>query len=192
MHGTRIAEAQTEQTGPQSQNRREADGIACTEAGVSIAVQTADCLPLLFYSLERPFVMAVHGGWRGLASGILAEALRCARRSGCLSEGELAVMLGPAIGALRYEVGPEVLQAFSGSGLRLTREQLACAVSKGTAERWHLDPATAACLSLYNLGINPRHISVLRSCSFEQELWYSYRRSGAKPGRIWSWIKIAH
>ena len=137
--------------------------------------------------------MAVHGGWRGLAAGILRAALSHALKSGCKSPNELAIILGPAIGALRYEVGPEVVRAFSNSGLALTEEQLPYAISKGVADRWHLDLATAACLSLCNLGFRPEQIAVFRSCSFEEDhLWYSYRRSGAKPGRIWSWIEIAH
>ena len=51
-------------------------------------------------------VAMLHCGWRGLAGGIIGDAVE---RMG----GAVAAAVGPGIGACCYEVGSEVLDAFS-------------------------------------------------------------------------------
>ncbi len=69
-------------------------------------VLTADCLPILL--TDGHTVAAVHGGWRGLLSGILDNALI----SPPWRKPPLA-WLGPAIGPRAFEVGAEVKEAFT-------------------------------------------------------------------------------
>jgi YfiH family protein len=80
----------------------EVDAQATATPGLAPLVMVADCLPI---ALSGPRGVAmVHGGWRGLAGGVLDEPVRRV-------EAEAAV-IGPGIGPCCYQVGEEVLAEF--------------------------------------------------------------------------------
>lgn len=87
----------------------EADGLATDIVGLPLAIATADCVPVVLISETARSV--VHAGWRGVAAGVVPEALAMMQRSG--SAAELAV-IGPHIGPCCYEVGREVVDAIGG------------------------------------------------------------------------------
>lgn len=94
----------------------QADACWTDKPGVACTVMVADCLPVLFTHARGNSVAAAHAGWRGLAGaggqGVL-EALLAAWPA---AQGEglsgVQAWLGPCIGPLAFEVGPEVRQAF--------------------------------------------------------------------------------
>jgi YfiH family protein len=85
-----------------------ADAAVTDAVGVACAVRVADCLPVLLADAAGRRVAAAHCGWRGLAGGVLDNALAAFAGLG----GELLAWLGPCIGPERFEVGPEVRAAF--------------------------------------------------------------------------------
>ncbi len=74
------------------------------------AIQTADCLPVLFCDANGQVVAAAHAGWRGLAAGVLQQTVLAMRAA---SAASISAWLGPAIGPQQFEVGAEVLPAFA-------------------------------------------------------------------------------
>jgi len=89
---------------------RPCDGHATEDAGVLLAVTTADCVPVSMVDPIRGAVALLHAGWRGTAFGIIERGL--AVLSGASSDrADLHVHLGPAICGSCYEVGPEVFEA---------------------------------------------------------------------------------
>jgi YfiH family protein len=89
-----------------------ADGHIVVGVGAA-AVTVADCVPA-FIAHPRGLVGIVHAGWRGVAGGILPEALRAFTRLGFPAH-ECYVHLGPSICGRCYEVGPEVYQQLTGT-----------------------------------------------------------------------------
>lgn len=87
---------------------RSADGAYTNHTDVVLAVLTADCLPIVIVDRKGTELAVVHAGWRGLAGGIVENAVR--RFS---NNGGLQAWLGPAIGPLAFEVGEDVKTAFS-------------------------------------------------------------------------------
>ena len=85
-----------------------ADASYSDEAGIVCAVMTADCLPVLICNVDGTEVAAVHAGWRGLADGIIENAIAKFRAP----VEDLLVWFGPAIGAGAFEVGGDVRDAF--------------------------------------------------------------------------------
>ncbi len=134
------------------------DAHATDRPGLAALVMGADCLPI---ALVGPGgVASVHGGWRGLAGGIVEKA---AERVDATDAA-----IGPGIGPCCYEVGEEVLNEFS---------EIA-----GTAAGRMLDlPGVAAAL-LARAGVERVDIAGLcTKCN--PELFYSHRRDGARTGR---------
>jgi purine-nucleoside/S-methyl-5'-thioadenosine phosphorylase / adenosine deaminase len=86
----------------------EADATTARRENVVCTVMAADCLPVLLCDRAGTVVAAVHAGWRGLAAGVIENAVRAMRRPG----HELMAFLGPAIGPAAFEVGQDVRAAF--------------------------------------------------------------------------------
>ena len=87
------------------------DGIVTKLKGVALAVMTADCLPLLLCDEEKQVVGAIHCGWRGIASGIIANAIDKMEELGARRDRIIAYM-GPAIGPRSFVVGDDVRDVF--------------------------------------------------------------------------------
>jgi YfiH family protein len=121
-------------------------------------VMVADCLPIALAG-DRGVAMA-HGGWRGLAGGIAEKA--------AAEVAAEAAAVGPGIGPCCYEVGTEVLGAFSGL--------------EGVADGRMLDLPAVARRLLESVGVD--RIEVSDQCtSCNPELFYSHRRDGERTGR---------
>ena len=88
------------------------DALITDLPGVLLAVQTADCVPILLADRKRHAVAAIHSGWRGTLLRIAAKALgRMQMEFGTSPENVIAA-IGPSIGRCCYEVGSEVAAAF--------------------------------------------------------------------------------
>jgi len=137
----------------------EGDGHVVREPGVAPLVFVADCLPV---ALAGPRGVAMlHAGWRGLAGGILA--------AGAEAVGATSAAIGPGIGPCCYEVGEEVLEAFSGLG-------------EGIASGRMLDLAEVARRQLAGAGVE-RVESAGLCTSCEEELFFSHRHDEGRTGR---------
>lgn len=91
---------------PLENNR--ADAAYSKMANQVCTVMTADCLPVLFCSLEGDEVAAAHAGWRGLCDGVLEETVK----HFTTPTSHIMAWLGPAIGPEQFEVGDDVRDAF--------------------------------------------------------------------------------
>ena len=80
-----------------------ADALVTGIPGISLAVQVADCIPLLLHSGES--VAAVHVGRKGLVNGVALAALETMRDMG---SSEITAIIGPSICGNCYEVSQEI------------------------------------------------------------------------------------
>ncbi len=88
------------------------DALITNRPGLLLAVQVADCLPILLVDAKRRVVAAVHAGWRGTAKRIAEKTVGEMRaRFGC-RPADLRAAIGPGIHACCYQVGREVVDAF--------------------------------------------------------------------------------
>ncbi|MGR5059768.1 peptidoglycan editing factor PgeF [Vibrio rotiferianus] len=155
----------------------EADGVFTSASNVVCSAMTADCLPVLLTNTQGTQVAAVHAGWRGLANGIVENALE-------LFSGEVMAWLGPAIGPQAFEVGEDVLQAF----VDFDSQAHQAFTPRDVEGKWLADMSKLATLRLNKLGITQVFDSGL--CTFQdKEDFYSYRRDGV-TGRQATFIWI--
>ncbi|WP_282150156.1 peptidoglycan editing factor PgeF [Vibrio diabolicus] len=155
----------------------DADGVFTSSSHVVCSAMTADCLPVLLTNTQGTQVAAVHVGWRGLANGIVENAL-------ALFSGEVIAWLGPAIGPEAFEVGEDVLQAFVDVD-SLAHQAFMPREAKG---KWLADMSKLATQRLNRAGVTQVFDSGL--CTYQDKAsFYSYRRDG-KTGRQATFIWI--
>jgi purine-nucleoside/S-methyl-5'-thioadenosine phosphorylase / adenosine deaminase len=88
------------------------DALFTRDTGVLLAVQTADCVPILLADAKRRVIAAIHAGWRGTLRRIAEKTLgRMQMEFGTRPEDVIAA-LGPGIGPSCYEVGGDVAKEF--------------------------------------------------------------------------------
>jgi purine-nucleoside/S-methyl-5'-thioadenosine phosphorylase / adenosine deaminase len=86
------------------------DALVTTSPEVVLAILTADCVPIVLHDPVAGVLACVHAGWRGTAAGVTAAALAAMQDLGT-RPADVTAGIGPAIGADRYQVGPDVHQA---------------------------------------------------------------------------------
>jgi YfiH family protein len=172
---------------PMSQGVREPfDGSFTRKPHMVCTVMTADCLPILLTDKQGSFVATVHAGWRGLANGIIANAL-----AHISSEHQILAWLGPAISQKHFEVGDDVRETFL--ALSATHQHAfirarSSTINKTSTNKWFADIYRLATIQLNLLGVD--HIYGGNYCTYEQsERFHSYRRDG-EGGRMASCIWI--
>lgn len=162
-----------------------ADGAFSRESNVVCAVLTADCLPVLLWNAKGTQVAAVHAGWRGLAAGVITQAL-----DKFDSNDEVHAYLGPAIGPNKFEVGQDVLMEFLvAQKQRKFVEPVREAFKPIGNNKYLADLYKLARFELHGAGV--RFVDGGEYCTFTQEQrFFSYRRSG-ECGRMASLIWLS-
>jgi polyphenol oxidase len=164
LHGTRVVVVGGDVRG-YAVAVAEADGVVTAAPGVAAGVHVADCLPIAVGG--EGGVAMLHGGWRGLAGGIVAEGVRALRKLG--AAGPLQAAIGPGVGGCCYETGEEVHERFAAYP-QARRGRL-------------LDLRAIAAAQLHAAGVERVEDIGLCTICGEPGRLYSHRRDGAATGR---------
>ena len=157
----------------------DADASVAFAPGQVCVVQTADCLPVLLCDDAGTRVAAAHAGWRGLAGGVLEATVQAME----IAPERLLAWLGAAIGPEKFEVGPEVVEAFVGAHPHAMN---AFKSSPYTPGRYLADIYALARIRLAAVGVSRVHGGGLCTMG-DAERFYSFRRE-ARTGRMASLI----
>jgi YfiH family protein len=160
VHGDGVVVA----AGSPSQTRPEADALVTTEAGLPLAVLTADCAPIVLASDTA--AGAVHAGWPGLLAGVIESAVARLR---ALGSGPIRAALGPCIHPAHYEFGRDDLERVVA--------RLGPSVEGRTADgRPALDVPAGVRAALTRAGVE--HLDDVDVCTAESNDYFSHRRDG--------------
>jgi YfiH family protein len=178
----------------------DADVLVTDDSSVALAIQTADCVPLLMADARTGAIAAAHAGWRGLALRVPSVAVAALRDELGSRPSDLVAAIGPSIGSCCYEVGVDVRQRFVAAGFsdgELRRwflaetnsssanpslPQLLKSVRKG---QWFFDATAATRDQLLAAGLPPNQIFVAELCTASHpKMFCSYRRDGTGAGRM--------
>jgi polyphenol oxidase len=192
------------------ENPRKADGQMTDEPGFLLAIQTADCVPVLVADRKRHAVAAFHAGWRGTVKRIVEDGIGRMRLAYGSRPEDLVAAIGPGIGACCYAVGEEVFSAFESQffyARALFREvsdsdpirkkypmlfmnQRAPGHSS-IGPSLHVDLIEANRRQLLGAGVAPESIRILRGCTqCHGDLFFSHRASRGHAGRMMAVIGI--
>ena len=161
----------------------EADAAITGLKGVILAVQTADCVPILVSDVHGNVVAAIHAGWRGTAARIAETAILRLREKFSVDPKDLMASIGPHIGVCCYEVGNDVVETLATPAVFESRPDW---------PKPHLNLAEANRQQLLDAGLMGQNIEISTLCTrCRADLFHSYRRDGNKMGHMLSIIGLA-
>jgi YfiH family protein len=186
------------------------DGFMTNEPGILLAIQTADCIPVLVADVKKKAVAAFHAGWRGTIKRIVESGVGKMRVGFRSRPEDLIAAIGPGIGPCCYAVGEEVLTEFTsqfGYAQDLFREVsdsdpihkkypllFLTARPPGHSNlgpSLHLDLTEANRRQLLDAGLRPEAITVIGDCTrCQNDRYFSYRAEQGFTGRLLSVIGI--
>ncbi len=172
IHGTEVV--RLDQGAP----AHAADGGFTAQSGKTVAVLTADCAPIFLTNRSGEFVGLLHGGWRGVAGGIVERGLRCIPAQ----PADVLAWVGPTIGPEHFEIGPEVRS-------QLIQDSADEKYFVPRADRYLANLPGLILARLTRAGVGYAAASNLCTYS-DAKRWFSYRRQGA-CGRMASLIWLA-
>jgi YfiH family protein len=185
-----FVETREQASGPQP----DCDAMTTGLTDVLLAIQTADCLPVLIADPKSGAMAAIHAGWRGTAGRITERAVADLMLLHGASPRDCIAALGPSACVECYEVGEDVIDRYK-RDFGYWRKLFTNFKEGGKA---HLDVRAANVQQLKFCGFSEDRIHVADYCTMHQnELFFSYRKEGRSQasgtGRLLSVIgKIKH
>ena len=186
------------------------DGLITAEPGLLLAIQTADCIPVLVADRKQHVVAAFHAGWRGTVQRIVESGVGKMRLEFGSRPQDLIAAIGPGIGPCCYAIGEEVLSAFESQftygrelfhevydtdAVRLKYPMLFLTQRapghSSIGPSLHLDLIEANRRQLRDGGVKPDAIHVVGGCtSCRPDLFFSHRASQGHAGRMMTVIGV--
>ncbi len=179
------------------------DGIITDNPRLLLAVQTADCLPIILADRKRRAVGVFHAGWRGTVKRIVEKGVGEMRKHFKSDPRNLVAAIGPGVQGCCYEVGEEVRTRFvaqfsyAGSLFREVKESdpvrekypllFLTARAPGHSElpvKLFLDLVEANRRQLLDAGVMVRNIDTAAPCTAcHTDLLFSFRAEKGITGR---------
>jgi YfiH family protein len=189
---------------------QKADGQITAEPGLLLAVQIADCIPVLVADKKQRVVAAFHAGWRGTVKRIVESGVGSMRLAFGSRPQDLIAAIGPGIGLCCYAVGEEVLSEFD-SQFSYARDLFREVFDSDPVRKkypmlfltqrapghspigpsLHVDLVEANRRQLLSAGLRPQSIQIVGGCTqCHTDLFFSHRASHGHAGRMMAVIGI--
>jgi polyphenol oxidase len=186
------------------------DGLITATPGLLLAIQTADCLPIILVDSKHRAVGVFHAGWRGTVKRIIEKGVGEMRRHFDTRPRDLKAAIGPGVRGCCYEVGEEVREKFESQftyAAKLFREVkesdpvrekypllFLTARAPGHSElpkKIFLDLVEANRQQLLAAGVAARNIAASSLCTnCRPDLLFSYRAEKGKTGRMMAVVGV--
>jgi len=158
-----------------------ADALVSDDVRRLLAVRVADCVPILLASEDGKVVAAIHSGWRGVIANVVGNTIKMLIAMDVPAE-RLTAAIGPCIGKLAFEVGPEVVEAFEQA---FGNEGAAAVVKRNADGNGSVNLREAVRIQLLSGGVPEDRIDSTDRCTaFHKDEFFSHRRDKGVTGRM--------
>ncbi len=163
------------------------DGLLTNVEKICLAVQVADCVPILFYDPVQRVVGAIHAGWKGTLRKIACETISKMAQHYGSKAGDILVGLGPSNGPCCYEVEEDVVREAS-IALGNTSGIIKPSNRKG---KFIFDQWAANLKQLEESGVKPHNIEASGICvRCNHDKFFSSRAGQGITGRFMAGIML--
>jgi polyphenol oxidase len=186
------------------------DGLMTNEPGVLLAIQTADCIPVLVADVKKRAVAAFHAGWRGTLRRIVENGVGRMRSEFRSKPEDLIAAIGPGVAACCYAVGEEVRSEFASQFAYAAELFAEVSDSDPIRDKYpllfltarapghsnlgpqlHLDLTEANRRQLLDAGLRAEAITVIGDCTrCQNNRYFSYRAEQGFTGRLLSVVGV--
>jgi hypothetical protein len=186
------------------------DGLITNQPGILLAIQTADCIPVLIADVKKKAVAAFHAGWRGTVKRIVEGGVGKMRVAFRSRPEDLVAAIGPGIAACCYAVGEDVRTEFASQFSYAQQLFHEVSDSDPIREKYpmlfltarapghsnlgpslHLDLMEANRRQLLAAGLRADAITIIGDCTrCQNNRYFSYRAEQGFTGRLLSVIGI--
>jgi YfiH family protein len=180
------------------------DGLVTDTPGLLVAVQTADCLPIILVDQKRRAAGVFHAGWRGTVKRIVEKGVGEMRKHFGSDPRNLVAAIGPGVQKCCYDVGEEIRTkfetqfAYAGDLFREVKESdpvrekypllFLTARAPGHSElpvKIFLDLVEANRRQLLDVGVLAKNIDTTAPCTAcHTDQFFSYRAEKGVTGRM--------
>jgi len=151
-------------------NPPKADALVTDRPHILLAIQTADCVPVLFADTRAGVVGAAHSGWKGAFTGVNESTIAAMEKLGATRD-RMVCAIGPCIAQKSYEVDAGFFEHFADANPENTRF-----FRDGKAGHYQFDIEGYVAARLAAAGV--KNIECLGQDTYSQpERFFSYRRS---------------
>ncbi len=149
------------------------DGLITNKKNIAIALNFADCVPLVFYDSTKKVVAISHAGWRGTVEKIGLKTVKLMIKNFNCNPEEIIAIIGPSIGRCCFQVKDDVL------------EQLHNSIDNQNLKAFSNNHADLKLINKYQLlATGIKKIDVCEYCtSCNNELFFSYRKENGNTAR---------
>ncbi len=162
------------------------DALVTNQKNMYIAVQTADCVPILFYARKKNVIGVAHAGWKGTVAEIAKQVVEVMKSNFGVELDEIEVAIGPCIRVQHYEVGEELKSQFAAIHAQKELDQ----IFQAKKDALHLDLVLSNILQLQKMGISKASILDANISTYNASEFYSYRKQNGDTGRFITGISL--
>ncbi|MFC4701802.1 polyphenol oxidase family protein [Glaciecola siphonariae] len=138
------------------------DGVFSDQKMQPLVILTADCMPIVIMSTVSSEFCAIHAGWKGLANGIVENALTKFSDE----RRYLRAWIGPSICQKHFEVGRELTERF---------DAYKAFFYPGNPSKWHMNLSGIATHILTTHGVT--EVQSSDECTYCHDALFSYRQA---------------
>lgn len=156
------------------------DALVTNQPNIALALNFADCVPIILYDPVKKVIACSHAGWRGTVAKIGPKTVEKMSKEYGSNPDDIIALIGPAIGKCCFEAGANVLEELK----KTLKEPSSELISNS-----HADLKLINKFQLLDTGV--KKIDVCEYCtSCQNELFFSYRKENGNTARHSALIMI--
>lgn len=179
-HSDNIAIAKLGETHPNT------DALIVAEPNIAIALNFADCTPVIIYDKENNIGAISHAGWRGASKRIVPKTINYMIKKFQTTPQNIVAVIGPSIGINNYEVDQNVYEQLK---LTLKYDYSDWYQFNKDTNKYKVDLKTINYHQLKELDV--KMIDKCDYCTYDSvDIFFSYRKENGKTARHSAILKL--
>jgi len=188
VHSNKIIKFDPLKPDPHKYREIEGDALITNQPNVTIAVITADCLPILLIDKKEKAIGAIHAGRKGTMMSIVKAAIENMKIYFNTMPENLIVGIGPGIQKCCYEVDKTIADQFE---KKIKHSNQVVIPNPKNKLKHTIDLLEANLGQLIEKNVLYKNIFVMDYCtSCRNDLFFSYRADKIKTGRMLGFIML--